>query len=82
MSLIIFWSNFDAPDIIFKLNRSELHGQEECKITQHEFQNHVETQVHDQPLPGTRPSPDYLEPDLIQSRVLAHSQLAWMIRSA
>ena len=39
-------------------------------MTQHEFQNHVETEVHDQPMPGTRPSPDYLEPDLIQSRVL------------
>jgi len=50
------------------LIQSELHGQEECKITQHEFQNHVETQVHDQPLPGTRPSPDYLEPDLIQQK--------------
>ena len=53
-----------------KLNLSELHGQEDCKVTQHEFQNHVETEVHDQPMSGTRPSPDYLEPDLIQSRVL------------
>ena len=60
---------------ILKLNQSELHGQEECKITQHEFQNHVETQVHDQPMPGTRPSPDYLEPDLIQSRVLAYPKI-------